>query len=163
MRAGEWELRALVLLHSERRRQEALDGVARRAVALELAGVWVAMTAAALIEARELQRPPLRVAGVAFRVAMRAAQGEARLVVIERRDIGEARRVVTALARVAEAAFVGVGVTAVAGEGEAAQFSADVALRAPRLHVLAGQREARAVVIEVRDGAERACRMATLA
>ncbi len=47
-----------------------------------------------------------------------------------------------------------VGVTAVAGHREAAQFSAGVALRAASGGVASGEWESRAVVIEVRDRAE---------
>ena len=54
----------------------------------------------------------------------------------------------------AEAAFVRIGMTAVAGEGEAAQFAGNVALRAARFRMLSGERKAGAIVIEIRDRTE---------
>jgi hypothetical protein len=163
VRTGERKLRALMLRDAESRRKETLDGVAVRTVAFQLAGVHIAMTAAALVESREFQRATFGMAGIAFRHAMRAAQWEARFVMVESRHIRERGRGVTPLASSAEAAFVRVGVTAVAGEGEAAQFAAFVALSAARGLVLSRQGKAGPRVIEICDRAEGRRLVATLA
>jgi hypothetical protein len=99
MRAGQRELRALVLFDTERRWQESFDRMAPRAIAFQLTLVRIAMAAAALIEARELQCASFRrVTRIALGNAMCAAQRKACFVVIERSYVREAGRGVAALA-----------------------------------------------------------------
>lgn len=98
VRTCQRELGPLMIVHTERRRNEALDGVAARTVGFQLTCMYVDVTPAASIEARELQRPRFRVTRAAFRRSMRAAQRETRLVMIEPGHVRERSRRMTTLA-----------------------------------------------------------------